>query len=521
MKRLLPVVLLVACSDSPVTLPATDPQTLEPTLDALAAMGEKGAGSTAGQMAAMYIEGKFATLGLTVTTESFQFPRWVLTDKSFSVTFDGTTLTPGFDVFEASGSGTIDAALVDAGTATAGDLQGLDLTGKVALVRRDPSFHRSTQLKNVRDAGAIGMLYLSIAGENLRQVGSVRYDWETDDVIPAITIGADDGKTITDALAAQKPVTVHMGVTETSMPGTGTNVIAKLQGEVDEQIVMGAHYDTWFTGSSDNSGGVAELLEIAHRRAQRGKPHYTEVFVAFDGEEIGLYGGYDYYRKHDIVAKEAILAMLNFECPAALSPDIAALVHSNQPKLDDALQAAHLRQIYSQYAGLEIVAQIFGGIIPTDVQGIYRGGTPAVTTAVDFPYYHTVKDTPDTVDLVLLASSVDGFDAAISNIDALAADDLKVQDPTLWNEDVTSLTGAIGAQVVVKDATGAPQAGITVKASYLVDDFTLAERATAVTDANGAATVMIQSTDKSHPNNFLHVTAGPVYPLVEKIIPVE
>jgi len=220
------------------------------------------------------------------------------------------------------------------------------------------------------------------------------------------------------------------------------------------------------------------------------------------------------------VNKESILVMLNFECPAALSPDIAALVHSNQPKLDDALQAAHLRQIYSQYAGLEIVAQIFGGIIPTDVQGIYRGGTPAVSTAVDFPYYHTVKDTPDTVDLVLLANSVDGFDAAISNIDTLAADDLKVQDPTLWNEDVTLLTGAIGAQVVVKDAAGAPQANITVKASYLVDDFTLTERATAVTDANGAATVMIQSTDKSHPNNFLHVTAGPVYPLVEKILPI-
>ena len=42
MNRLLPVVLIVACSESPVTLPATDPQTLEPTLDALAAMGEKG-----------------------------------------------------------------------------------------------------------------------------------------------------------------------------------------------------------------------------------------------------------------------------------------------------------------------------------------------------------------------------------------------------------------------------------------------------------------------------------------------
>ncbi|MEO8840077.1 MAG: M28 family peptidase [Kofleriaceae bacterium] len=521
MKRLLPVVLLVACSDSPVTLPATDPQSLEPTLDALAAMGEKGAGSTAGQMAATYIQGKFASLGFTgITTESFQFPRWVLSDQSFSVTIDGTTLTPGFDVFEASGGGTIDGTLVDAGTATAGDLQNLDLTGKVALVRRDPSFHRSTQLKNVRQAGATAMLYLSIASENLRQVGSVRYDWESDDVLPAITIGADDGKLITDALAAQKAVTVHMGVSETSMPGTGTNVIAKIQGEVDEQIVMGAHYDTWFTGSSDNSGGVTELLELAHRRIQRGKPHYTLVFVAYDGEEIGLYGGYDYYRKHAIVNQEPILAVLNFECPSALSPDIAALVHSNQPKLDEALQAAHLRQIYSQYAGLEIVAQIFGGIIPTDIQGDYRGGTPTVTTAVDFPYYHTVRDTPETVDLALLASSIDAFDDAVSNIDKLSADDLNVQDPTLWNEDVTPTATGIGAQVVVKDASGAPQAGITVNASYLVDDFTLAERASAVTDANGVATVMVQSTDKSHPNNFLHVTAGPVYPLVEKILPI-
>jgi Zn-dependent M28 family amino/carboxypeptidase len=522
MMKLAPLVMLVACSDTPVNLAATDPQTLEPTLDALAAFGEKGAGSTAGQMAATYIQGKLAALGFTnITTESFQFPRWVMTDSSFSVSIDGVQSSPGYDVFEASGSGVIDAQVIDVGTATAGDLQNVDLTGKIALVRRDPSFHRSTQLKNVRAAGAAAMLYLSIAGENLRQVGSVRYDWESDDVLPAITIGADDGKLITDAIAASKPVTAHIGVTESSTAGTGTNVIAVLPGDVDEQIVMGAHYDTWFTGSSDNSGGVAEMLELAHRRIQRGKPHYTEVFVAYDGEEIGLYGGYDYYRKHAIVKQEPILAVLNFECPSAIDPDISALVHSNQPKLDDALQAAHLRQIYGQYAGLEIVAQIFGGIIPTDIQGDYRSGTPTVTTAVDFPYYHTVKDTPDTVDLDLLATSIDGFDAAVSNIDQLAANDLKVQDPTLWNEDVTLVTGGIGATVLVKDATGAPQAGITVNASYLVDDFTLAERATAVTDANGMATVMVQSTDTSHPNNFLHVTAGPMYPLVEKILPIE
>lgn len=512
---------IAGCSDAPITLAPTAPASLSTTLDALAAFGEKGAGSIGGQMAATYIEGRMSALGLRdVHPESFQFPRWMLADKSFAVTIDGVTTTPGFDVFEASGSGSFDATVVDAGTATATDLASIDLTGKIALVRRDPSFHRSTQVKNVRAAGALGMLYLSIAPENLRQVGSVRYDWESDDLLPAITIGADDGKRITDALAAHKPVTVHMGVAESSVSGTGTNVIAKIEGEVEQQIVIGAHYDTWFTGSSDNSGGVAELLELAHRRLQRGKPHYTEVFVAFDGEEVGLYGGYDYYRKHKIIAGEKLMAVLNLECPAAIQPDVAAVMHSNQPKLDAALVAAGMRSIYSIYGGLDLVAMLFGGIIPTDIQGVYRGGTPAVTTAVDYPYYHTVRDTPDTVDLQLLAASTDGFDDAITNIDKLSADDLNVADPTLWTTSAVLARGGIGAQVTIRDGKGVPQAGITVKASYLVNDFTLVDRGEVVTDADGVATVMVQATDKSSPNNFLHVTAGPSYPLVETILPV-
>ena len=122
--------------------------------------------------------------------------------------------------------------------------------------------------------------------------------------------------------------------------------------------------------------------------------------------------------------------MINFESPSANDPDIAGLAHSNQPKLDEALQAAHLRQIYGVYAGLEIVAQLFGGIIPTDIQGVYRGGIPTVTTAVTNPYYHTVMDTPDKVDLQLLVDSTDAFDAAIDDIGKLEPSDFAVADPT-------------------------------------------------------------------------------------------
>jgi aminopeptidase YwaD len=517
MKVALAAVLLasvVACGDDPKPLPPTDPAELQKTLDALAAFGQKQPGTPAGQQASQYIDERFRALGLTdVHEEMFTVPAWNAA-KSFSVTIDGVDMSPGFDVFEASGSGTIDGPIVDVGSAMDADLEGVDLTGKVALVKRETSFHRSAQLRNVHAHGAAAMLYLSVAPQNLRQVGSVRFGWNEMEAIPAITIGAGDGATIKNALAANKTVVAHVNVQATSTPVSAINVVGKIPGERPEMIVMGAHYDSWFTGSSDNGSGVAELLQVASRRMQRGKPHYTLVFVAYDGEETGLYGGYDFYRKHKIVAGDPILAVMNFESPSALNPDIAGLAHSNQPKLDEALQQAHLRQIYALYAGMEIVAQLFGGIIPTDIQGSYRGGTPTVSTAVTNPYYHTVNDTPDKVDLQLLVDSTDAFDNAIDYLGKLTPTDLAVHDPQLWTADVT-VSGA-QATVVVKNGTGAPAANAGVQANVMHDDFLLTGQATATTDANGMATITLPA--GTGPNRFLHITAGPTYPLVETIV---
>lgn len=516
--------VVAACSDKDRVPPPTDPQALLTTLEALAAMGEKSAGSPAGQQAAGYIAERFTALGLAdVHEETFQFPRWELVGKQLSISIDGAVRTPGFDVFEASGSGTAtNAEVIDAGTASDADLAGKDLMGKVAFVVRDPSFHRAAQYRNVTAAGAAAMLYLSIAPQNLRQVGSVRFDWEAAGTIPAITVGADDGKAIKDALAAGKPVRATLQVAVRSTPGTGRNVVATLPGERPETIVLGAHFDTWFAGSADNGGGVAELLAVADRRKQRGKPRYTIVFVAFDGEEVGLYGGYDFLRRHEIVGGEPILAVINFESPSAKEPDIAGLVHSNQPELDKALQAAHLRQIYSVYAGLEVVAQLFGGIIPTDIQGVYRSGIPTVTTAVTNPYYHTTMDTPDKVDLGLLAESTDAFDAAIELLMKLDVAAFEVVDPQVWTAEVTAAPagGKLVVEALVRDGAGAPAAGAKASAAVLYDDFFEAASATAVTDASGRARFELPAgaATMGSGKRFVHVGAGPVYPLVEKIV---
>jgi aminopeptidase YwaD len=513
--------LLIGCS-SPAPLGPTDQKKLAQTLVDLAAMGPKHAGTDGTAQAARYLVARMKALGLgQVHTESFRFPRWDLDSSSLAVSIDGAEMAPGFDVFEASGSGHADAPLVWAATAHDSDLAGLDLAGKIALVARDPGFHRAAQLRNVAAHGAAAMIMLSIAPANLRQVGSVRFTFESADAIPALTVGADDGKMLQDALTANRSVRGVVDVAARSTPADGQNVVARLDGERPEQIVIGAHYDTWFAGATDNGSGVAELLALAERRRHKPRARYTLVFVAYDGEEVALYGGYDYLRKHKIVAADPILAVLNLETPSAKDATLLGLGRSNQPVLDDALLGAGLNFLYNLYAGLEVVAELLGGILPTDIQGAYRSGVPTVSTAVTGPYYHTVEDTPDKVDLQLLADSTDGFDAALDALMSAEPSAFAAVDDRLWTAAVTLGAGdPLTVEATVADGDGALQAGVPAHAALLYDDFFVAAEADALTDGGGRAQFQFPAAvaQMGSGNRFVHVTAGPRYPMVEKIL---
>jgi hypothetical protein len=289
-------------------------------------------------------------------------------------------------------------------------------------------------------------------------------------------------------------------------------------------IVLGAHYDTWFAGSCDNGGGVAALLAMAERRMKEGKPKYTLVFVGYDGEEVALYGGYDYLRKHRIVAHDPILAVINFEMPSALNSTLLGLARSNHDVLDEALKSAGLGIDYPLYAGMELVPQIFGGLIPTDIQGIYRNGVPTASTAVDSPWYHTVEDTPDKVDTAAEALDVDDFDKALAQLLQAEPERYAGLDDKLWQATMTAQPRAAGdpldVDVVVSDATGAPQANASVDAVLLVDDFFAAATLHVTTDAAGHAALHFDAAAATMGtgHRFVHVAAGPTVPQVSELL---
>ena len=518
-----------ACGSSQSPPKPTEPSALLGTLMDLQALGYKRVGTDAGRQAGEYLLGRMQKLGLSdVHLESFQFPRHQVDASSFSPTVDGTAMPIVFDVFEGSGAGHADADIVYVGSAHPNEVAAVDLHGKIALCDRDRSYHRSAQYLNIANAGAVAMLYNSAATGNLRQVGSVRFDgWSALGPIPAITIGSDDGGKLEGAFKSGSKLHAVIDVQAHQEPARGNNVVARLPGsDARGVIVVGAHYDTWFAGSCDNGGGVAALLALAARRAQEGKPRYGVVFVAYDGEEVALYGGYDYLRKHRIVAADPILAVLNFEMPSATMSTLLGLARSNHPPLDEALQQAGLGLDYPLYAGMELVPTLFGGLIPTDIQGIYRNGVPTASTAVDSPWYHTVEDTPDKVDTTMLAQTVDDFDGALGRLLKDEPARFAGLDPQLWQAKLTAQPRAAGdpllVDVTVADASGVAQANAPVDATLLVDDFFAAGQRHATSDAAGHVTFSFpaDAATMGAGARFVHVSAGPTFPLVEQILPL-
>jgi aminopeptidase YwaD len=498
------------------------------TLEELAAYGQKRAGTPAGQQAAQYIRDRMTAAGLSdVRFEEFGFLSFELESSALTVTADSTELPMAHDVFAYSGAGSVDATLVYVGKGHPEDYAGIDTNGKVVLVERDETYHRSAQYRFVIENGGAAMVYVSQAPDNLIQIGTVADPEDGLGPIPALTVGADDGQRILDALDAGHRVRVAASVSAVVVPATGRNVVGELPGEDPSgaYFLVGGHYDTWFTGSVDNTTGVAATLEIAESLALRGPRSYGLVFVAYDAEELGLFGGYDFLRRHVVVGGEPLLAFVNFEMPANSADDgLRALAYTNGAGLYDVITDAEAQQLYWFLAGLELVPGLFGGSIPTDIQGLYWYGLQGMTTACQSAWYHTTEDTPDKVDIPFFADAVLRVQQILAALDEKDLADFDVHDREVWRIDVATTPAGcdLHGEITVTDADGQPQADATVRLWLDVDDFTRVHEDTGTTDAAGQLdlTVGADALAEGAGGRWLHITASDEHPLAETILPL-
>jgi len=483
------------------------------TLRDLAAFGEKRAGSPGGAASAAYILARFRAAGIETGIETFRFPAFVL---------HGSSLRAGarpvvHDVLAYSGCGAVEGLLAHVGTGEPADYDGRDFAGRVVLVERNVTYHRSAQYREAVARGALGLVYVSHAPDNLVQIGTIADPEGGLGRIPAVSVGERDGRELI-AQARNGDTVASLRVDASVEPGTGQNVVGRLPGK-GPALLIGAHHDTWHAGSTDNGTGVAVLIELAEQMA-RAPGRRPIAFVAYDGEELGLFGGYDFLRKHVIGMKEKFAAFLNLEIPGAGADDIRALAHTHA--LEGPLRSTALDELYPVCVGMEMVPALFGGVVPTDIQGAYRWGMPGASTACDTPWYHTAADTPDKVDLPFLAKAAARWRRAVTALDATDDEAFAQPDPHLWclQIEATPEDGGLRVKARASMPDGAPAAGATVEIWLDVDDYTRAFRAELRSDDRGEASVLVpaEALRRGGGGRYVHVTAGDRWPMAERIL---
>jgi len=117
------------------------------------------------------------------------------------------------------------------------------------------------------------------------------------------------------------------------------NLLGYIQGKTDTCLVYCAHYDhlgmmgsKMYPGANDNGSGVAMVLNLAkHYKKAKMKPHYTQVFLLFSGEEAGLLGS-QYYVEHPLFPLEKTKMVMNFDMIGTGSEGVSIYNGSVYPK---------------------------------------------------------------------------------------------------------------------------------------------------------------------------------------------
>jgi hypothetical protein len=183
---------------------------------------------------------------------------------------------------------------------------------------------------------------------------------------------------------------------------TLTNVVARLEGSDpdlrDEYLVIGAHFDhlgvrdgVVHPGADDNASGCAALLEIARAMKDEGAPRRSILFVAFDGEEIGLLGA-KHFVKEPPVPKKKLVAMINLDMVSRGPLEYACVCGTSESAALEAAVTASAAQlgvrVEDKYEREWRLASDHGAFAAEKIPWLYFG-------VEDHEDYHRPSDTAD------------------------------------------------------------------------------------------------------------------------------
>ncbi len=459
MRRLLPLLLLAVAAGWPA---AAHAGTASDEMARCADFGAKRPGSAAGYAMGDRIAERFRAAGLETSLESFHMPVWQSGATQMAIAAGpGAGTSYPTETFPYSGTGDVKAPVVDLGNGGPSDYDGKDVKGKVVLVDRSDTYHRTVQIQQAADHGAAAMLLISASPDNLIQTGTVKDAQRPPAAIPGVTVGSADGARLRAQMAGGT-VTLAIKARGARVDGVARNVIGVRRGTThpDKYVVVAGHYDSWYAGAFDNCTAVGSLLALAEPAANP-NPAYTTIYIGWDAEEPGLNGSYTWLAEHQDLVPNIVLNV-NLEETANDGPPQFALT-TGAPGLLTSIGASALTAGFTPViAPVTAYRLTSGGVIATDLEGFYGSGVQGVSTASLSDYYHTTADTAEKINLGDLERVTSYLRNLVRNVQALPPEALTLREVpaiTVSAPATADAGAAVPVDVTVTGPAGAPVTG--------------------------------------------------------------
>jgi aminopeptidase YwaD len=262
-------------------------------------------------------------------------------DSYFSI--NGTALENGKDYFPFTFSGN---KVIDAQPAMAIQEPEMpwfvDLKDALEENKQNPHFDVSEYIKKnslkAYDRGATAVIVYNSSTLNDQLAFDAR-DKSEPLRIPVVYIYKEAAKKfLADATAT---LAIKMKISISDKKRTGHNVVGYIDNKAPATVILGAHFDHLgygedgnsmlrtgekliHNGADDNASGTAALIELAKLLSTSKAKHNNYLFIAFSGEELGLFGS-KYFTEHPTIDLQSTTYMINMDMVGRLNDSTKVL----------------------------------------------------------------------------------------------------------------------------------------------------------------------------------------------------
>lgn len=299
-------------------------------------------GSAGEATAATYISNQFKTIGLIPKgtndyLQPFEINEGKQINPSTHLTIDGKNLVLNKEFFPLaiSANATIEAlaslALQEQNTPWFYDLKEL-----LSSNAKNPHFDlneaviKSSKEAAKRGANAVFLYNSAIQSDGWQFQGKENLETVS---IPVVYLSNDAVKKYLSDESATLDIKLKIDIDDKKR--TGTNVVGYIDNGAPTTVIIGAHFDHLghgedggsrevekqgqiHNGADDNASGTAAVIEMARLLKNSKLKNNNYLFIAFSGEELGLFGS-KYFTEHPTIDLNNVNYMINMDMVGRLN----------------------------------------------------------------------------------------------------------------------------------------------------------------------------------------------------------